>query len=193
MPESSHQLTVLNDGQLYECYIASPENASCHISLYAKAEPRLPLSEFDIDKHEACVDTVFLIDNSGVSRDGETLIYPHEDVDQVTWNLGDGRTNVVYSPGSPITYATDGTYTITQTTKLTNGNCVNTLSKTVKVRGRETKHEGQEYDTICSGEVKTWYGQEYKKTGVYPFIIENGAANGFCDSIVRLNLKVWDA
>lgn len=193
LPESSHQLTVLNDGQLYECYIASPENASCHISLYAKAEPRLPLSEFDINKHEACVDTVFLIDNSGVSRDGETLIYPHEDVDQVTWNLGDGRTNVVYSPGSPITYATDGTYTITQTTKLTNGNCVNTSSKTVKVRGRETKHEGQEYDTICSGEVKTWYGQEYRKTGVYPYTIEHGAANGFCDSIVRLNLKVWDA
>jgi hypothetical protein len=191
--ETSNTLTVLNDGQMYECYIYSQENASCNISLYAKAEPRLPLPDFTIDKHEDCVDTVYLIDNSGVSSDGVTMLTPHEDVDVVTWDFGDGRTNATYSAGTPITYDNDGTYTITQIVKLNNGNCTDTLRKTVTVRGKMTKHESEVYDTICSGSKYTWNGDEYTTTGVYPYIVVNGAAGGFCDSIARLHLKVWDS
>ena len=191
LSESSNSLTVLNDGQLYECYIASPENANCHISLYAKAEPRLPLADFDIDLHEACVDTVFLTDNSGVSRDGVTLITPHENVDVVTWDFGDGRTNATYSPGTPITYDYDGTYTITQTARLTNGNCISVKYKTVTVRGKMTKHELDVYDTICAGDIKIWNGMECKRTDVYTFVTP--ANNHYCDSTVRLHLKVWDS
>ena len=193
LPESSNTLTVLNDGQSYECYIASPENANCHISLYAKAEPRLPLSDFDIDKHEACVDTVFLVDHSGVSHDGVTLISPHENVDVVTWDFGDGRTTSNYAAGTPITYDNDGTYTIMQVTKLNNGNCTDTLRKTVKVRGKLTKHESMTYDTICGGKIYTWNGSDYTSTGTYPYVMSNAAGGGFCDSIARLNLKVWDS
>ena len=195
LPETSNTLTVLNDGQMYECYIASPENANCHISLYAKAEPRVPMSDFEVDKTESCVDTIMLTDRSCVSRDGVTPLSPHEDVNQVIWDLGDGRVTSVDQTGVKITYAQDGTYTIRQTTRLITGavTCEDVKERTVTVRGRETKHEGLEYDTICSGDVKTWHGQEYRKTGVYPYTIINGAANGFCDSIVRLNLKVWDS
>ena len=193
LPETSNSLTVLNDGQTYECYIASPENANCHISLYAKAEPFLPKSAFTIDKHESCVDTLFLIDESGVSRDGVIPNFPHEDVDAVIWDLGDGRSNVLYTPGTPIVYDADGTYQITQITRLNNGNCTDTLVKTVTVRGKETEHKCQVYDTICGGEVYHWNGGTYTRTGVYPYVIEHGAANGFCDSTVILNLQVWDS
>ncbi|MBO7458483.1 MAG: hypothetical protein J6T80_04430 [Paludibacteraceae bacterium] len=192
LSESSNTLTVLNDGQMYECYIASPENANCHISLYAKAEPRLPLASFTIDKHEDCVDTLFLIDESAVSRDGVVPLYPHEDVDVVTWDFGDGRSNVAYTAGTPITYAYDGTYTIKQTARLTNGNCVDDSIQTVTVRGRLTKHESEVYDTICGGKTYTWHGKTYDHTGTYPDTIPNAAGDGFCDSIVRLHLKVWD-
>ena len=190
--EESNTLTVLNDGQAYECYIASPENANCHISLYAKAEPQLPLASFTIDKHEACVDTIFLIDESGISRDGQMVNNPHEDVDVVLWDLGDGRTNVVYTPGTPITYANDGTYTIRQTAKLTNGNCVDDSIQTVTVRGRLTKHESHMYDTICSGKIYTWYDSQYTLDGVYTHVLEHAAGGGFCDSTIYLHLKVWD-
>ncbi len=193
LSETSNRLTILNDGQRYECYIASPENANCHISLYAHAEPRLPLSSFTIDKHEDCVDTVFLTDESGVSHDGVLMAYPHENVDVVSWDLGDGRTNVIYSPGTPITYAHDGTYTIRQTTRLTNGNCVDDSVQTVTVRGRLTKHESDVYDTICSGKKYTWNGQEYSSTGTYSYTMTNAAGGGYCDSVARLHLKVWDS
>ena len=193
LSETSNTLTVLNDGQMYECYIASPENANCHISLYAKAEPRLPLASFTIDKHEDCVDTLYLIDESAVSRDGVTPATPHEDVDVVTWDFGDGRSNVTYTPGTPITYAYDGTYTIKQTTRLTNGNCVDDSIQTVTVRGRLTKHEADVYDTICGGNKYTWNASEYRNTGVYSYVMPNAAGDGHCDSVANLHLKVWDA
>ncbi len=166
--ETSNTLTVLNDGQMYECYIASPENGNCHISLYAKAEPRMPMADFEIDKHAACVDTIFLEDKSAVSPDGVTPYVPHEDVDVVTWDLGDGRTTGADLTGVPITYTNDGTYTIKQIARLTNGNCVDTLIKTVTVRGSSTKHEAIVYDTICGGDKVTWNGSEYRQTGTYP-------------------------
>ena len=191
--ETSNTLTVLNDGQMYECYIASPENGQCHISLYAKAEPRLPLASFTIDKHEDCVDTLYLIDESAVSRDGVVPATPHEDVDVVTWDFGDGRSNVTYTPGTPITYAYDGTYTIKQTTRLTNGNCVDDSIQTVTVRGRLTKHEADVYDTICGGNKYTWNSGEYRNTGVYSYVMPNAAGDGHCDSVAKLHLKVWDA
>ena len=192
LPDSTNTITVLNDGQRYECYIASPENANCHIELFAHAEPRVPLAKFSIDKHEACVDTIFLTDESAVSHDGVIPIFPHEDVDAVVWDLGDGRSNATYTPGTPIVYDADGTYTIKQIAILTNGSCTDTLERTVTVRGRETKHEGEVYDTICAGDVYTWNGSDYTSTGVYPYIMPNAAAGGFCDSIARLHLKVWD-
>ncbi|MBO4453456.1 MAG: PKD domain-containing protein [Paludibacteraceae bacterium] len=195
LTETSNRLTVLNDGQMYECYIASPENANCHISLYAKAEPRVPMSEFEVNKTEACVDTIMLTDHSCVSSDGVSPLVPHENVSQVIWDLGDGRVTSADQTGVKITYAQDGTYTIRQTTRLITGTdtCTNVKAIPVTVRGRETRHEGTEYDTICAGQSKTWFGQEYNRTGVYSYTIENGAANHYCDSVVRLHLKVWDA
>lgn len=192
--ETTNTLTVLNDGQMYECYIASPENGDCHISLYAKAEPRVPMSDFEVTKIDACVDTIMLTDRSCVSRDGVTPLVPHEDVSQVIWDLGDGRVTSADQTGVKITYAQDGTYTIRQTTRLITGTdtCTNVKSIPVSVRGRETKHEGTVYDTICAGESLTWFGQEYNRTGVYSYTIENGAANHYCDSVARLHLKVWD-
>ena len=192
LSETSNTLTVLNDGQSYECYIASPENANCHISLYAKAEPQLPIASFTIDKHQDCVDTVFLIDESGISRDGVIMNYPRENVDVVTWDLGDGRVTGADLTGVPITYDYDGTYTIKQTAKLTNGNCVDDSIQTVTVRGRLTKHESHQYDTICSGKTFTWHGTEYTSDGLYTYVMTNAAGGGFCDSTIYLHLKVWD-
>lgn len=198
LTETSNTLTVLNDGQEYECYIASPENANCHISLYAKAEPQAPLANFEIDKHEACVDTIYLIDKSGISRNGATPVIPHEDVDYVSFDYGDGvNTDVVYYPGETITpfvYAHDGTYTITQTAHIiTNGHCVHSTSKNVTVRGSETTHEGDVYDTICGGKSYIWNNAVYTQTGVFSYVMSNAAAGGKCDSVARLHLKVWDS
>ena len=190
--ETSSTLTVLNDGQTYMCYITSPENADCHISLYAKAEPRVPKSDFTINKIESCVDTIVLTDNSCVSHDGNVCIEPKENVDVVEWWMGDGTVTTENMAGRKYVYDNDGTYTITQITKLLNGNCTDTLRKTVTVRGKLTKHEGVVYDTICGGRKYIWNGSEYTQTGVYPYTVVNGAAGGFCDSIVRLHLKVWD-
>lgn len=108
------------------------------------------------------------------------------------WDLGDGfRTNVAYTAGTPILYDQDGTYTITQTAKLNNGDCVNTKQKQVTVRGKLAKHEADIYDTICAGEIKYWNGMECKRTDVYTFVTP--ANNHYCDSTVRLHLKVWDS
>ena len=192
--ENSNTLTVLNDGQMYECCLVAPENKDCKISLYAKAEPRVPMSDFEIQRTNACVDTIILIDRSCVSKDGVTPLTPHEDVDQIIWDLGDGRVTSVDLAGVKITYAHDGTYTIKQTTRLITGavTCEDVKTQTITVRGRETKHEGVEYDTICAGEVKHWNNMECRKTGTYSYTIEKGASNGYCDSIATLHLKVWD-
>ena len=194
LTENSNALTVLNDGQEYECYIASPENANCHISLYATAAPRAPIADFAVDLHKACVDTVYLIDKSGVSYDGTTVAYPRENVDEVRWDYGDGvRTNAIYTPGQPITYAQDGTYIITQTAKLGPGNCESTMFWPVTVRGYSATHDGEVYDTICNGDSYIWNSGTYIHTGVYSYVMSNAAAGGRCDSVARLHLKVWDS
>lgn len=192
LTESSNQLTVLNDSSTYECYISS-ENGNCHISLYATAAPEAPMAKFDVDLHESCVDTVFLIDQSGVSYDGVTIAYPHRNVDEVRWDYGDGiHKNVKYEAGKPIVYANDGNYWIKQYARLNNGNCVDVDSVLVTVRGSSTKHEGAVSYAMCPGEEYHWKGNVYTNEGVYDYVIPNGASNHRCDSIVRLTLTLWD-
>ena len=191
---STNTLTVQNDSSIYECMIAAPDNDACRFSLYATAAPRAPIADFAVDLHTACVDTVYLIDKSGVSYDGTTVAYPHENVDEVRWDYGDGvRTNAIYTPGQPITYAHDGTYVIKQTAKLGPGNCESTVSYPVTVRGYSATHEGDVYDTICNGKSYIWNSHTYTQTGVYPYVMSSAAAGGKCDSVARLHLKVWDA
>ncbi len=197
MPETTNRLTIPNDGSTYECYIYA-ENGNCHISLFATAEPRSPLANFQVDKHEGCVDTIYIIDKSAVSKNGVTPLSPHEDVDYLSYDYGDGtNTDVIYFPGdeiTPFTYAHDGVYTITQTAHLLNGNCEHSRSSIpIKVRGYETTHEGVENRTICEGDTCRWNGGKYTALGVYPYVMSNAAGGGYCDSIVRLHLTVLDS
>ena len=192
---TNRQVEVQSNNQLYECVLRTPGNSSCDISIYAQAEPRLPKADFTLDIHKDCVDTVFLQNTSYVSPDKVVPYVPHRDVDSVFWDLGDGRftKNDASISGQPIVYAQDGTYTIRQIAKLANGDCEDIMEKTVTVRGSETRHVGEVYDTICGGSKYTWNGSDYTATGVYSYVMPNAAANGYCDSIVRLHLKVWDS
>ena len=199
LEEKSNKLTVYNDGTPYECYIASPENGNCYISLYAKPEPWSPIANFNTRKNypPSCVDTVYIEDLSGMSNNGSTPVVPHVDVSYVEFDFGNGKDPVRYSPGAninPVIYEQDGTYTITQTAHYTaNGHCTHTISKTVTVRGSDTKHEADIYDTICAGApYPTWNGIEVNKqhSQTYTFVTE--ADNHYCDSTVRLHLHVKD-
>ena len=192
-PSNLQSIRVPMDGTTYYVQLRLKDRPSCTEVLHATVNPRLPLASFSIDKHESCVDTVFLIDESGVSRDGIFMNSPHENVDVVTWDLGDGRNGISYIPGTPITYANDGTYTIRQITRLENGGCIDDSIQTVTVRGKLTKHESMVYDTICGGEKYTWNASDYTATGTYPYVMPNAAGGGFCDSVARLSLKVWDS
>ena len=87
-------------------------------------------------------------------------------MDYVSFDYGDGvNTDVRYFPGETITpfvYEQDGTYTITQTAHIvTFGNCAHSTSKTITVRGSETRHEGHEYLSVCAGDTCYWKGGKY--------------------------------
>ncbi|MBQ9295684.1 MAG: hypothetical protein IJ204_00635 [Paludibacteraceae bacterium] len=188
---TSQSVEVQSNRQLYECEVQTPGNASCAFKLYAQSEPRLPKADFSIDFREACVDTIYLTDMSAVSPDGVVPYVPHRDVDEVEWDLGDGRVTKENMAGRPIVYAHDGTYTIKQTARLLHGNCEDVKIRTVTVRGTETKHEAHLYDTICSNDFVMFDGVKRNKTDVYTKISKS--TNGFCDSTTYLHLKVWDA
>ena len=190
---TAQSIEVYNNNKMYECEVISPGNTGCKFHLYAKAQPRLPKADFDIDLRQACVDTLYVIDKSCVSYDHDIPYVPKEDVDSVFWDLGDGTTTKQSLAGVGHVYDHDGTYTIRQTAKLRNGDCVHTAEQTVTVRGKLTKHESDVYDTICGGKVYHWNGGEYTLTGVYPYVMENAAGGGYCDSTARLHLKVWDS
>ena len=194
---TDRSVEVQSNNQLYECVLRTPGNTSCDISIYARSEPRLPKADFTATIHKACVDTVVLQSMSYVSPDQVVPYEPYRKVDSVFWDFGDGRvikrdSTTGYTPIS-IVYKNDGTYKIRHTAKLTYGDCVHVDSMEVQVRGWVTTHESDVYDTICSGEKYTWNGADYTQTGVYPYVMSGAAGGGFCDSVARLHLKVWDA
>ena len=199
LSETSNQLTVKNDSTTYECYIASPSNDNCQISLYATAAPFAPLASFRDSVHNGCVDTVFIKDLSAISYNGFTPNLPLDhNSGYISIDYGDGN-SAVYSPRQsipPYVYAQDGVYTITETAYLydSHGDCAHSRSSIpFKVRGYETKHESLKDSTICRGDTCRWNGGKYTDPSVYTYIMDSAAGDGYCDSVAKLNLKVQES
>ncbi len=181
-------ITVPIDGKEYFCDIHQVGNSNCSYTLSAIANPRYPIADFSIRQVSKCVDTLYLTNLSAVSVDGIIKNNPHENCDEAEWDLGDGRKLNGYDISNiPISYAVGGTYTIKLTVKLTDGNCVDTYSRTVTVRGYEDVYEGEIEASICDGDYYTFGDQRLTKEGIY----YKSNINKFgCDSITRLYLTI---
>ena len=179
------------DSKEYFCDIHQVGNSDCSFTLSAIANPRYPIADFSVRQISKCVDTLYLTNLSAVSVDGLVKNKPHEDCDEVIWDLGDGRQLTDYDiSGLPITYATAGTYTITLTAKLIDGNCIDTYSRTVTVRGYDDVYEGEIAASICDGDYYIFGEQKLTKEGVYYKTTINRLG---CDSITKLFLTVRES
>jgi len=161
-------LTVPMDGTLYYCDISQVGKPECSYTTSVIAQPRYPIADFSIRQIQGCADTLYLNNLSAVSIDGIRKNSPREDCDEAIWDLGDGRTIDTYQLlGTPITYANGGTYTITLTARLKDGNCSNSVSKKVTVRGTNDNHTGYLYATICENSFYRFDGHNLSQTGTY--------------------------
>ena len=187
---TTQSIEVPSNRQLYECEVQTPGNALCAFRLYVKSEPRLPKAGFSIEHRQNCIDTLFLTDLSCVSPDHIICYSPHRNVDSVIWNLGDGRVTKENLTGVPIVYANPGTYTITQTAKLSNGNCVDVSTQQVVIRGGTSQdHTAELHREICAGDFVMFDQVPRTTSGTY--VQHTPTAIG-CDSITTLYLTVRD-
>lgn len=161
-------LTVPMDGTLYYCDISQIGKNECSYTTSVVAQPRYPIADFTIQQIRGCADTLYLNNQSAVSIDGIRKNSPLEDCDEAIWDLGDGRIIDTYQLlGTPITYANGGTYTITLTARLKDGDCIASVSKEVTVRGTNDTHTGYLYATICENSFYRFDGQNLSRTGTY--------------------------
>ena len=185
---SGQTVTVPIDGTEYFCDIHQVGNSSCSYTLSAIANPRYPIADFSIRQVSKCVDTLYITNLSGVSGDGHTKNNPIENCDEAVWDLGDGRTFSDYDiKDKPIAYAVGGMYTIKLTVKLTDGNCTDSYSQTVYVRGYEDVYESEIGVSICEGDYYSFGDEKLTKEGVYYKTNKNRFG---CDSTTILHLTV---
>mgnify|MGYP004503779105 CR=1 FL=1 len=161
-------LTVPMDGTQYYCDISQIGKPECSYTNSIIAQPRYPIADFSIRQVQGCADTLYLNNLSAVSIDGIRKNSPTEDCDEAIWNLGDGRIIDTYQlVGTPITYNNGGTYTITLTARLKNGECSHSISQQVTVRGTNDPHTGYLHSTICENSFYRFDGKNLSKTGTY--------------------------
>lgn len=185
---SRQTITVPIDGKEYFCDIHQVGNSNCSYTLSAIANPRYPIADFSIRQVSKCVDTLYLTNLSSVSVDGIVKNNPIESCDEAVWDLGDGRTIASYDISNmPISYANAGTYTIKLTVKLEDGNCTDTFSKTVTVRGYDDVYMGEIEAEICDGDYYSFGGEKLTKEGIY---YKTNINRFGCDSITKLFLSI---
>ena len=185
---TQQNVTVPMDGKTYYCDISQVGKPNCKFTLSVEAHPRYPIADFSVQQVFSCVDTIYLTNLSGVSRDGINKNNPLEPCDSAVWDLGDGRKFTSYDISStPITYAKGGEYTITLTSYLTAGGCYDIISKKVTVGGYDDTHDLEIHATTCDNEPYDFYGRSLIKPGTYTHVLTT--ARG-CDSIVTLHLTL---
>ena len=185
---TQQNVTVPMDGKTYYCDISQVGKPNCKFTLSVEAHPRYPIADFSVQQVFSCVDTIYLTNLSGVSRDGINKNNPLEPCDSAVWDLGDGRKFTSYDISStPITYAKGGEYTITLTSYLTAGGCYDIISKKVTVGGYDDTHDVEIHATTCDNEPYDFYGRSLIKPGTYTHVLTT--ARG-CDSIVTLHLTL---
>lgn len=185
---SGQTITVPIDGKEYFCDINQVGNTACSYTLSAVANPRYPIADFSIRQISKCVDTLYLTNLSGVSVDGMIKNEPFEECDEAIWDLGDGRKITDYDISNmPISYAVGGVYTIKLTVKLIDGNCIDTYSRNVVVRGYDDVYEREIEASICEGDYYTFGDQRLTKEGIY---YKTNINRFGCDSTTILHLSI---
>jgi len=184
---NSQSITVPTDETMYYCEVNQTGKPTCSFTLNVKADPRLPLANFNYVKKGTCVDTLYLTNLSSVSRDGQLPNSPMEDCDEYIWDLGDGRIVNTKDITTPIFYENTGNYRIRLTAKLTNGNCEHTYEKNIFMRGYADEHTKHLYDTICSNGFFMFNSQRIESAGTYTHTIETSYG---CDSTTILHMVV---
>ena len=184
---TSQSITVPTDETLYYCEVNQTGKPTCSFVMNAKADSRLPLANFAYQRKGTCVDTLYLTNLSGVSRDGQLVNVPQEDCDEYIWDLGDGR--IIHSKdiNQPITYDNTDTYKVTLTAILKNGNCEHVCERNIFMHGYNDSHTEHIYDTICSNEYVMFGADRIEKDGTYTHVV--GTTYG-CDSTFILHLRV---
>ncbi len=184
---NSQSITVPTDETMYYCEVNQTGKPTCSFTLNVKADPRLPLANFNYIKKGTCVDTLYLTNMSSVSRDGQLPNSPMEDCDEYIWNLGDGRIVTTKDISTPIIYENTGNYKVSLTAKLTNGNCENTFERNIYMHGYSDDHTRHLYDTICNNGFFMFDSELIEAAGT--FIHTNSTSYG-CDSTTILHLVV---
>lgn len=185
--DTTQSITVPTDETMYYCDVNQTGKPTCYFSLGVKADPRLPLANFSYQKKGTCVDTLYLTNLSAVSKDGQLPNSPLEDCDEYIWDLGDGRTITSKDINQPIIYENSGTYKISLTAKLTNGNCEDIYEREIFMHGYSDNHTHILYDTICGDELYVFGKQKIDQAGTYTHIVETAYG---CDSTTILHLHV---
>ena len=185
---TNQEITVPTDETTYYCEVSQTGKPTCSFTLDVKANPRLPLANFNYTKRGTCVDTLYFTNLSSVSKDGQTPNNPIEDCDEYIWDLGDGR-DVIHAKDitTPIIYRKTGTYTVRLIARLTNGNCEDICEKKIHVHGYDDNHTSEIYDTICENQYLLFGSEKLTKAGKYTRPI--GTSYG-CDSTIILYLHV---
>lgn len=184
---NTQNITVPTDETIYYCEVNQTGKPTCSFTLNAQANPRVPLANYSYQRKGTCVDTLYLTNLSGVSKDGQLLYEPHEDCDEYIWDLGDGRVIQSKDINQPIIYENTGTYKVKLTAKLINGNCIDVCERSILMHGFNDNHTKIIYDTICSSEFYMFDQEKLNKGGIYTHQIKTSYG---CDSSTVLHLHV---
>ena len=190
---ANNPLKVLSTDQTFEapmdfteyiCTLSQIGKEYCFFTIHFVAEPLYPVARFEHTISRGCADTLFLRNTSFISNDGINPKKHYEACDSAVWDLGDGREIPATDAELAVVYARSGRYTITLRAYMQGGKCVDAVSQTIDVVGRE-RHIHR-HKTICMGDYFDFNGRYLTESGRYTDTIRNGK----CLEVHTLDLAV---
>ena len=190
---ANNPLNVLSTNQTFEaptdfteyiCTLSQIGKEYCFFTIHFVAEPLYPVARFEYTISRGCADTLFLRNTSFVSNDGINPKKHYEACDSAVWDLGDGREIPATDAELAVVYARSGHYTVTLRAYMQGGKCVDAVSQTIDVVGRERHiHLAK---SICSGDYFDFNGRYLTESGRYTDTIRSGK----CLEVHTLDLTV---
>ena len=172
---------VVTDGDRYFCeatYLL--RNTSCSILLSSYGGSRYPVADFDFVPQNACGNVCQLVNRSLVARDSLRTQITTTPCDSYLWHFDDGTTSSLISPTHRFT---PGTHTVTLYAMLADGQCADSVTKTVNiVTVADTSISVQ----LCSPDTLFFGDSAYTVSGNYTYTRTQLG----CTSITHLNLTV---
>lgn len=179
---TQRQITVLVDNTTFYCKCISKESEYCYVLMKFVAERLYPFAQFSYSVNSCTREVTFI--NTSIISNSETYPNGYKHIDSIQWIFHNDSISTLDTVR--FTYDSLGIYQVKLIASMNNGDCVDTVIQNIVI---EPFYIDTIRAEICSGEIYNHNGFEESEQGIYTnrFVTEEG-----CDSVVVLNLKVWE-